>query len=149
MANITQTAGKTLEALLVDDNRTDAVLIREALKHCRLPVNLSDIQDGALALDYLCRLGNYAQTPEVDLVLLDLNMPRMNGWDVLTAMKADYRLSSLPVLIVTSSRNADDARKAYGMDAESYLVKPPNLFEFPMLLKTIERIFAEPHRRLG
>jgi len=144
MATITTIAGKTLEVLLVDDNRTDAILIREALKHCRLPVNLSDIQDGALALDYLRRQGNYAQAPEVDLVLLDLNMPKMTGWDVLMEMKADFRLGSLPVLIVTSSRNADEARRAYQMDAESYLVKPPNLFEFPMLLKTIERIFVDP-----
>lgn len=144
MATITKTAGKTLEVLLVDDNKTDAILIQEALKHCRLPINLSAVQDGALALDYLRRQGNYAEAPEVDLVLLDLNLPKMNGWDVLMEMKADYRLNRLPVLIVTGSRSAEDARKAYQMSAESYLVKPPMLFEFPMLLKTVERIFDAP-----
>jgi two-component system, chemotaxis family, response regulator Rcp1 len=143
MSTLTKTAGKAVEILLAEDNRTDAILIKEVLKHCRLAVRLGLVDDGEQALAYLRHQGKFSDAPDPDLVLLDLMLPKLSGLEVLMEMKRDFLLNHIPVVMVTSSHNVTDAKQAYQMNAESYIVKPPHMFEFPILIKTIERIFAD------
>ncbi len=146
MTTMTQTAGKAVEILMAEDNRTDVILMKEVLKRCRIPVRLGVAYDGEHALAYLRHQGNYTDAPDPDLVLLDLNLPKISGWEVLMEIKSDFQLNRIPVMIVTGTHNDKDARRAYLLNADSYLVKPLNLIQFPMLVKSIERLFLDqPH----
>jgi CheY-like chemotaxis protein len=129
---------RDMEILVVDDNVGDVVLIKEALKSTTFRNHISVAKDGIEALQFLRREGRFAEAPRPDLVLLDLNMPRMNGCEVLAEMKADSDLMLIPVVVLTSSDAEDDIRRAYEHHANSYVTKPVDLDEMVKAIQGIE-----------
>ena len=115
-----------IEILLVEDNPLDAELTMTALTSGKIANNITWVKDGAEALDYLFRKGEYAERADVPprLVLLDLKMPRVNGIEVLKAMKADERTKRIPVVVMTSSEEESDIARTYDLGVNSYVVKP-------------------------
>jgi chemotaxis family two-component system response regulator Rcp1 len=133
----TQTTGRPLEILLVDDNPGDVRLTMEALKDGKLQSTVHAVQDGVEALAFLHRGGKYAGVPRPDLILLDLNLPRMNGAQVLADIKEDTALKHIPVVVLSGSRDMDDIVKAYNLRANCYVTKPIDLEEFMVVVKAV------------
>lgn len=131
-------AVRPLELLLVEDNPGDVRLTREALKSGEVAVNLNVARDGVEALDFLHRRGNFASAPVPDLILLDLNLPRKNGREVLSEIKSDPELRRIPVLVMTTSRADQDINRAYSLNANCYITKPMDLDEFLRIVRSIE-----------
>ena len=129
---------RMLDILLVEDNRAEARLVQEALAEGELPVRLSVVRDGVEAMRFLRRVGIYAAVPEPDLVLLDLNMPRMDGRAVLFEMKMDAALQSIPVVVLSTSESQDDILKAYRLDANCYISKPVEIDHFFRIIQSIQ-----------
>jgi two-component system, chemotaxis family, response regulator Rcp1 len=127
-----------VEILLVEDNPGDVRLTREALREGKVRNNLSVVDDGVKAVQFLRREGEYADAPRPDLILLDLNLPRMSGPEVLEQIKADPELRSIPVVILTSSQAERDIVRAYELSANCYITKPVDLDQFISVVKTIE-----------
>ena len=124
-----------MEILLVEDNPADARLVREALAEGEVQADLRWLASGEDALHYLRHTGSYVGSQSApDLVLLDLNLPGLNGQEVLTAIKTDPALLRLPVLVLTSSANPSDVQAAYGGHANAYLVKPQDYDDFLALV---------------
>jgi CheY-like chemotaxis protein len=123
--------------LLVEDNIGDARLVAEALKESPIQTQISIVSDGARALAYLRQEGEYAEVSRPDLILLDLNLPKKDGRQVLTEIKADPVLKRLPVLILTSSGAREDIVQAYDRGANCYLLKPVGLNEYFALLHAV------------
>lgn len=119
------------DILLVEDELADAHLVRTALKECKFNCNLHHAVDGVEALAFLRREGErYINVPQPDLILLDLNMPRMNGREFLVAAKADERLSSIPVVVLTTSDAERDVEAAYKSGAAGFVTKPVDMLLF-------------------
>lgn len=116
--------------LLVEDNPGDADLVAEALKHFSRPPRLSTVADGEAALRYLARAGEHQDAEPPDLIMLDLNLPKKDGWEVLVAVKADDALRHIPIVIFTSSSAERDRLQAYRLSASCYITKPSDLEEF-------------------
>lgn len=129
---------KAIEILLVEDNAGDARLAREAFRDAQVRNRLSWVSDGVEALAFLRREGKYAQAPRPDLILLDLNLPRKGGREVLTEIKADDRLQRIPVVVLTTSQAEEDIARAYQLNANCYIAKPVDLDQFMRVVKTIE-----------
>jgi len=127
-----------VEILLVEDNPGDVRLTREALREGKVRNNLNVVDDGVKALAFLRREGEYADAPRPDLVLLDLNLPRMGGREVLEAIKANPELRSIPVVVLTSSQAEQDIARAYELRANCYVTKPVDLDQFISVVKSIE-----------
>jgi CheY-like chemotaxis protein len=127
-----------IKILLVEDNPADAELTRETLAQSKILVNMSVVSDGLEALAFLRREGDYANANRPDLLLLDLNMPRMDGREVLAEMKGDPSLRRIPVVILTSSEAESDVAKSYDLHASAYVVKPVDLSGFDQIVKAIE-----------
>jgi len=127
-----------VEILLVEDNPGDVRLTREALREGKVRNNLNVVDDGVKALAFLRREGEYAAAPRPDLVLLDLNLPRMGGREVLEAIKANPELRSIPVVVLTSSQAEQDIARAYELRANCYVTKPVDLDQFIAVVKSIE-----------
>jgi len=126
--------------LYVDDNPGDVELAREAIDVSGLDCRLLSVSDGVEALDFLYRRGKYAKTaPRPDIILLDWNMPKLNGLGVLKLIKHDKHLHAIPVIIFTSSSQPEDIAAAYGADANCYIVKPMDL---DLFLSTVTSIAA-------
>lgn len=123
--------------LLVEDNLGDAELTELALKRARVLNRVNVVEDGESALAFLRREGRYADAPRADLIFLDLNLPRMDGREFLTALKADRALNHIPVVVLTSSEAEEDILRAYKLQANCYVKKPVRFEEF---LKTIALI---------
>ncbi|MBV8819178.1 MAG: response regulator [Acidobacteriaceae bacterium] len=132
--------------LLVEDSRADARLIKEALRDTRKPVQLHIVENGDTALQFLQRGPGYENAPTPDLVLLDLNLPGIDGRDVLRAIRKDSRLAPLPVIVLTSSSAQHDVDTVYRLGGSSYLHKPSNLDEYLSLMKTFEVFWLEAVR---
>ena len=132
-----QTVERPIEILIVDDNPGDVRLTAEALKDSKVQNRLHTAQDGMEAIAFLRRKGEYADAPLPDLILLDLNMPRMNGSQLLAKVKEDSELKHIPVVILTGSREIDDIIKANNLGADCYVTKPIDLEEFIMAVKSI------------
>lgn len=130
--------GRPVEILLVEDNPGDVRLTKEALRESKVRNNLSVVHDGVEALAYLRREGPYAEATRPDLVLLDLNLPRKDGREVLSEMKDDDSLRRIPVVILTTSRAEQDIVKTYNLHANCYISKPVDLDQFITVVKTIE-----------
>ena len=130
-------AGRPIEVLLVDDNPADVRLTREALKEGRVANRLSVAGDGVEALAFLRNQDPYRSAPRPDLILLDLNLPRMNGREVLAEIKKDTRLRRIPVVVLSTSKAEDDLHHAYDLHANCYVTKPVNLDQFLALVKSI------------
>lgn len=127
-----------VKILMVEDNPGDVRLTLEALKTSALRNDLRVVEDGEAALAYLRREGKYAGAPRPDLILLDLNLPRKNGREVLAEVKADERLRSIPVVILTTSKDEEDMLKTYNLHANCYISKPADLNQFSTVVKAIE-----------
>jgi CheY-like chemotaxis protein len=127
-----------IELLLVEDNEDDIVLIEEAFAAAKWMNVIFKVRDGEEALAYLRRTGAYTQVRRPGLVLLDINMPKKNGFEVLQAMKADPRLHSLPVVMLTTSDRDDDIVRSYTDGACSYIRKPISADEFLQVVKNFE-----------
>ena len=131
-------ADPAVRILLVEDNPGDVRLTREALKEGKVRNNLSVARDGVEALAFLRREGEYAAAPRPDVILLDLNLPRKDGREVLEEIKADPALRSIPVVILTSSDAERDIAQAYALHANCYITKPVDLDQFITVVKSIE-----------
>ena len=129
------------EILLVEDSQGDIRLIREALREICGGHVLHVVNDGVEALAFLHRSGAYVSAPRPDLVLLDLNLPRKNGREVLAEIKSDPRLRDIPVIVLTISTAEEDIREAYRSHANCYVIKPVNLDNFFRVLQSIERFW--------
>lgn len=127
-----------IEILLVEDNPGDVRLTQEALKDSKLCNHLSVVQDGVQALAFLRRQGEYAEAPRPDIILLDLNLPRKDGREVLAEIKDDESLRRIPVVILTTSNDEKDVLISYNLHANCYITKPVDLSRFIDIVKTIE-----------
>ena len=130
-----------VEILLVEDNPADVRLTREALNSDRLWNNLSVTKDGVEAMAYLRRQGRFAAAPRPDLILLDLNLPKKDGREVLAEIKADPNLKLIPVVVLTLSAGEEDLLKTYGLHANCYIEKPVDLRQFMKVMKSIENFW--------
>jgi CheY-like chemotaxis protein len=130
--------GRAVEILLVEDNAGDVRLAREGLRECKLLNNLSVADDGVKALAFLRRQGEYAQAPRPDLIMLDLNLPRKDGREVLKEIKEDEQLKSIPVVILTTSKAEEDIVKSYSLHANCYVTKPLAIEQFITVVQAIE-----------
>ena len=127
-----------VEILLVEDNPGDVRLTQEAFKEGRIKNNLYVVGDGIEALKFLRNEGDYSDVPRPDLVLLDLNMPRKGGREVLEEMKADEALKSIPVVILTTSEAEQDILKSYNLQANCFITKPVDVMQFFRIVHYIE-----------
>jgi chemotaxis family two-component system response regulator Rcp1 len=127
-----------IEILLVEDNLGDARLAAEALKENKVRNNLHHVVDGVEAMAFLQRRGDYATAPRPDLVLLDLNMPRKDGREVLAEIKEDPELRLMPIVVLTTSEAERDLIKSYDLHANAYIVKPIDLDRFIEVVQAIE-----------
>lgn len=130
--------GKPIDILLVEDNPADARLAKEALKDSKICNELYHVEDGEQAMDFLYREGRYKKSPRPDLILLDLNLPRKDGREVLAEIKQDDGLRRIPVVILTISRDEADVLRSYDLHANCYITKPINLERFLEVVKSIE-----------
>jgi CheY-like chemotaxis protein len=129
---------KPVEILLVEDNPGDVDLAREALEDSKFHNRLHVVEDGEKAMAFLHHEGEYADLPRPDLILLDLNLPRKDGRQVLAEIKADDNLKRIPVVILTTSRAEEDIIKSYNLHANCYITKPIDLHQFLHVVKSIE-----------
>jgi len=131
-------AMRPIEILLVEDNPGDVRLTLEALKEGKLSNHLSVAEDGVAALTFLRREGAFAAAPRPDLILLDLNLPKRDGREVLSLIKADPDLRRIPVVVLTTSKAEQDIVKSYDLHANCYIAKPVVLEEFLEVIRSIE-----------
>ena len=127
-----------IEILLVEDNAGDVRLTQEAFRSCKIVNRLTVVSDGVEALALLRRQGHYADAPRPDVILLDLNLPRKDGREVLAEVKEDPDLKRIPVVIVTSSSAEQDVLRSYDLHANCYVTKPVDLEKFVEVVKSIE-----------
>lgn len=133
-----QRIGNPIEILLVEDNPGDVRLIQEVFKEFKVRNRIHVAEDGEQALAFLYRTGAYARAPEPDLILLDLNLPRKDGREVLAEIKDHPTLKHIPVVIVTSSQAEADVARSYNLHANCYISKPVDLDQFMTVVKSIE-----------
>ncbi|HEY7506846.1 MAG TPA: response regulator [Nitrososphaera sp.] len=134
---------KPIEILLVEDNPGDVRLTRESLYDARIHNNMIVASDGLEAMACLRREGEYAEATRPDLILLDLNLPRMNGFEVLNEIKEDPALKRIPVVVLTTSQAEQDIIQSYDLYANAYVTKPVDLEQFVKVLKSIEDFWLE------
>jgi CheY-like chemotaxis protein len=130
--------GKPIEILLVEDSPGDARLVQENMKDAKVRNNLNIVVDGVEAMAYLRKEGEYKNVVTPDMVLLDLNLPRKDGREVLAEMKADEKLKRIPVVVLTISQAEEDVFKSYNLHANAYVTKPVDLKQFMLAVKAIE-----------
>lgn len=136
-----QQIGRPIEILLVEDNPGDVRLTIEALKEGKVYNNLSVVPDGTEAMEYLKKQGRHSEAIRPDLVLLDLNLPKKDGREVLIDIKTDEELKSIPVIILTSSQAEEDILKAYNNYANCYVTKPVDVDQLFKIVKAIENFW--------
>jgi CheY-like chemotaxis protein len=132
------TEGRPIEILLVEDSPSDTDLTLEALKDFKVRNHVSVVEDGVLALQFLRRQGPYAEAPRPDLIMLDLNLPRKDGREVLAEIKADEGLKTIPIVVLTTSRADQDILRAYQLNANCYITKPVDFNQFLEVVRSIE-----------
>jgi chemotaxis family two-component system response regulator Rcp1 len=130
--------GSPIQVLMAEDNPDDVFLTEEALKESKLHVDLSVVENGVETMAFLRGEGPWASAPRPDLILLDLNMPRKDGREVLAEIKADHDLRTIPVVIVTTSQSEADVYRAYSLHANCYVTKPVDLDQFMRVVDAIE-----------
>ncbi len=131
-------AARPIELLLVEDSEPDVRLTMEALHETKVKNRVSVVEDGVEAMAFLQRTGRYADAPRPDLILLDLNMPRKDGRQVLKEIKTDESLKRIPVVVLTTSRNEADVQRAYDLHANCYISKPMDFNRFTEVVRSIE-----------
>ncbi len=140
-SQVSNAVGRQIEILLVEDNQGDVRLTREALTDVKLKNNLHVVQDGVEALAFLRQVDNYQHCPLPDLILLDLNLPKKNGLEVLEEMKEDKVLKRIPVVILTTSKAEEDIVKSYDLHANCYVTKPVDLDQFMKVVRSINNFW--------
>jgi chemotaxis family two-component system response regulator Rcp1 len=127
-----------IEILLVEDNPGDVRLTKEALKEGKVYSNLHTVKDGVEAMEFLRRQGKYKDAPRPDIILLDLNLPRKDGREVLEEIKSDELLKRIPVVVLTTSKAEEDVLRTYNLHANCYVTKPVDLEKFMVVVKSID-----------
>ncbi|MCG6136830.1 MAG: response regulator [Nostoc sp. LLA-1] len=130
-----------IEVLLVEDNPGDAQLTRIALEDSKISINLNVVEDGVEAMAFLRKEDKYIKVPHPDIVLLDLNLPRKDGREVLAEIKADQHLRRIPVVVLTTSQSEEDILKAYNLSANCFITKPVDFDQFVKIVKSIENFW--------
>jgi two-component system, chemotaxis family, response regulator Rcp1 len=134
----TSTMGEAVDILLVEDNEGDARLAKEAMRDSKIRNTLHHVADGEEAMAFLKQVGKYSKAPRPDLILLDLNLPRKDGRQVLAEIKDDENLKRIPVVILTVSSAEEDILKAYNLHANCYITKPIDLAQFMKVVQSVE-----------
>jgi chemotaxis family two-component system response regulator Rcp1 len=134
-------ATEPVDVLLIEDNPGDVRLTKEALKDAKLKIHMHVVGDGMEAMAFLRKQGKYASSPRPDLVLLDLNLPKKDGRQVLAEIKDDTDLKRIPVVIITSSKAEEDVLKSYNLHANCYVTKPLDLDQFITVVQSIEQFW--------
>ena len=134
-----ETVGRPMEILLIEDDLEDAGLTIEALRRDDVPCRISLVRDGEEAMEFLLREDKYRRAPKPDVILLDLNLPKKNGREVLAEVKADERLARVPVVVLTSSRTHQEILEAENLHVESYLTKPVDLEQFLGVVRSLRK----------
>jgi len=132
---------KPIEILLVEDSPSDAQLAVEALEAGKIANNLSRVVDGVEAMEFLRQKGKFAKSPRPDLIMLDLNLPRKDGRDVLRELKNEPSLKTIPIIVLTTSRSDKDVLQSYELNANCYITKPVDFEHFIEVVKTIEKFW--------
>jgi CheY-like chemotaxis protein len=131
-----------IEVLLVEDDPGDVLLTREAFEDHKLRNNLHVVNNGVDALSFLAKEGEYTEAPTPDLILLDLNLPRMDGREVLGAIKSDETLRRIPVVVLTTSEAEEDVLRSYDLHANAYVTKPVDFDRFIDVVRRIDDFFV-------
>lgn len=131
-----------IDVLLVDDDPGDTLMIREAFEHNKVSNALASVADGVQAMQYLRREGEYADAARPDLILLDLNLPRKDGREVLAEIKGDPALATIPVVVLTTSHAEEDVLKSYQLHANAYVTKPVDFERFIAVVRQIDEFFV-------
>jgi CheY-like chemotaxis protein len=133
---------RQIEVLLIEDDPGDVLMTKEAFADYKVTNQLHVVQDGADAMAFLRQEGEYATAPRPDLVLLDLNLPRMDGREVLQAIKSDPELASIPVVVLTTSEAEEDVLRSYSLHANAYVTKPVDFERFIDVVRQIDDFFV-------
>lgn len=144
--NAPRTLTRRAVVLLAEDDAGDIELTRRSLERADVRVDVRVTRDGAETLEYLCRRGRYAEieaSPRPDLVLLDLNMPKVDGREVLRQIRAESMLRAMPVVVLTTSDREADILQSYGLGANSYITKPPEIAKFTHVLQSLAKYWLE------
>jgi two-component system, chemotaxis family, response regulator Rcp1 len=132
---------KPIEILLVEDSPSDVALTIEALQAGKIGNNLNRVADGVEAMEYLRQQGRFAKSPRPDLIMLDLNLPKKDGREVLRELKGDPSLKLIPIIVLTTSRADKDVLQSYELNANCYITKPVDFQQFIDVVKSIERFW--------
>jgi CheY-like chemotaxis protein len=143
------TTPQVIDVLLVEDDPGDVLMTREAFEDNKVANRLAVVSDGVSALEYLRKEGQYAQAPTPDLILLDLNLPRMDGREVLQALKNDDELRRIPVVVLTTSEAEEDVLRSYSLHANAYVTKPVDFDRFIDVVRQIDEFFVSVVRLPG
>lgn len=135
-------AGAMIHVLLVEDDPGDVLITREAFAENKVRNHLNVVTDGVKALQFLRREADYADAPRPDLILLDLNLPRMDGHEVLAAIKSDTDLQRIPVVVLTTSDAEEDVLRSYDLHANAYVTKPVDFERFLGVVRQIDDFFV-------
>ena len=139
---MTESFVEVIDVLLVEDDPGDVLMTREAFEHHKLRNKLHVVADGVEALQFLRREGEHADAPRPGLVLLDLNLPRMDGREVLAEIKSDESLRSIPVVVLTTSEAEEDILRSYSLHANAYITKPVDFDRFIEVIRQIDDFFV-------
>jgi CheY-like chemotaxis protein len=140
---------QVIDVLLVEDDPGDVLMTREAFEDNKVANRLAVVSDGVSALAYLRKEGEYADAPTPDLILLDLNLPRMDGREVLQALKGDDDLRRIPVVVLTTSEAEEDVLRSYSLHANAYVTKPVDFDRFIDVVRQIDEFFVSVVRLPG
>ncbi|MGZ4526362.1 MAG: response regulator [Mycobacterium sp.] len=136
-------AGRAIDILLVEDDPGDELITREAFEHNKLKNRLHVAHDGEEGLDYLYRRGKFQDAPRPDLILLDLNLPKYDGRQLLEKVKSDPDLARIPVVVLTTSSAEEDILRSYKLHANAYVTKPVDLDQFMKAVRQIDEFFVQ------
>ncbi|WP_199440038.1 response regulator [Umezawaea beigongshangensis] len=139
---MTEPGLNVIDVLLVEDDPGDALMTEEAFEHHKIRNTLHLVRDGVEALQFLRREGEYADAPRPGLILLDLNLPRMDGREVLAEIKVDEELRSIPVVVLTTSEAEEDVLRSYSLHANAYVTKPVDFERFIEVVRQIDDFFV-------
>ncbi|CAN5191753.1 response regulator [soil metagenome] len=135
--------GEVIDVLLIEDDPGDELITREAFEHNKIANTLHVAHDGQEGLDYLFRRGAFADATRPDLILLDLNLPKYNGVQLLEAIKSDAELCHIPVVVLTTSSAEEDILRSYKLHANAYVTKPVDLDQFMSAVRQIDQFFVQ------
>ena len=146
---MTSAAGRAIDILLVEDDPGDELITREAFEHNKLKNRLHVAHDGEEGLDYLYKRGRFEEAARPDLILLDLNLPKYDGRQLLEKIKGDPDLARIPVVVLTTSSAEEDILKSYKLHANAYVTKPVDLDQFMKAVRQIDEFFVQVVRLPG